>query len=104
MQSRIAHLKRVGLVVVQSGQVPEYRISPDPAKLLVTGVTISDILTAVQKTNLIDSPGLLEQNHQLVLGLVSGQVHSPEELAQVAVKTTTGGTPVRIGDVASVAP
>src|SRR5438270_4517526 len=104
IQPRIAHLNGVGLVVVQGGQVPEYRIAPDPAKMLVTGVTITDILNAVQKTNLIDSPGLLEQNHQLVLGLVSGQVHSPEELAQVAIKTTPAGVPVRIGDVGSVSP
>jgi multidrug efflux pump subunit AcrB len=63
---------------------------------------VSDILAAVAKSNTIDSPGLFQQNHQLVLGLVSGQVHSPEELSQVAIKTTTAGVPVRIGDVATV--
>ncbi|MBV9670737.1 MAG: efflux RND transporter permease subunit [Acidobacteriales bacterium] len=104
IQPRISHLNGVGTVVVQGGQVPEYRISPDPAKLLATGVTISDILNAVQKTNLIDSPGLIEENHQLVLGLVSGQVHSAEELAKVAIKTTQAGIPVRIEDVATVGP
>lgn len=102
IQPRIAHLNGVATVVVQGGQVPEYRISPDPARLLITGVTVQDILDAVARTNLIDSPGLLQQSHQLVLGLVSGQVHSAEELANVVVKTTPAGVPVHIGDLGKV--
>jgi multidrug efflux pump subunit AcrB len=65
---------------------------------------VSDILDAVRRTNLIDSPGLLERNHQLYLGLVSGQVRTPEEIANAVIKSTPAGIPVRIGDVASVAP
>ncbi|MEO8726390.1 MAG: efflux RND transporter permease subunit [Acidobacteriaceae bacterium] len=104
IKPRISHLIGVGLVTVQGGQVPEYRISPDPAKLLISGVTVPDLLAAVQRTNLIDSPGLFQQNHQLMLGLISGQVHSPQELAQVAVKTTAAGVPVKVGDIAQVSP
>jgi len=92
----------VATVVVQGGQEPEFQITPDPAKLLEASVTVTDILNAVKATNLIESPGLFERNHQLVLGLVSGQARSQEELAQVVVKSTQAGIPVRIGDVASV--
>ncbi len=53
---------------------------------------------------MIDSPGLIENNHELSLTLVSGQTHTPEEIANIVVKTTNGGVPIRIGDVASVAP
>ena len=49
----------------------------------------------MKRTNLIDSPGLFERNHQLVLGLVSGQVQTPEQIAAVVVKTTAAGIPVR---------
>ena len=47
-------------------------MTPDPARLLASGITVSDILEAIRKTNLIDSPGLIENEHKLVLGLVSG--------------------------------
>src|SRR5207237_10737092 len=77
---------------------------PDSAKLLTAGATVTDILDAMKRTNLIDSPGLFEQNHQLVLGLISGQVRTPAEIAAVTIKTTQTGIPVRIGDVASVVP
>src|SRR5262249_51149093 len=89
-------------VTVQGGQEPEYHVIADPEKLLRASVTITDLLNAVKATDVIDSPGLLERNHQLVLGLVSGQVHSAEELANVVVKLTNSGIPVRLGDVATV--
>ena len=104
MKPRLNRLDGVSTVVVQGGQEPEFHITPDPAKLLTAGVTVTDILDAVRRTNLIDSPGLLERNHQLVLGLVSGQVRTPEEIANAVIKTTPAGIPVRIGDVATVAP
>ncbi|MHB1023843.1 MAG: efflux RND transporter permease subunit, partial [Acidobacteriaceae bacterium] len=97
-------LPGVSTVTVQGGKVPEFHIIPSPAKLQETDVTVTDILNAVQQTNLIDSPGLYESNHQLILGLVGGQVHNAEQLSQIVVKTTAAGIPIRIGDVAEVSP
>ena len=102
IKPRLNRLNGVATVVVQGGQQPEFQISPNAAKLLTTGVTVQDILEAVRRTNLIDSPGLLERNHQLELTLVNGQVRSPEEIGQVVIKNTPAGIPVRVGDVATV--
>jgi len=104
MKPRLNRLDGVSTVIVQGGQEPEFQITPDPAKLLTASVTVSDILDTVRRTNLIDSPGLLERNHQLYLSLVNGQVRTPEEIANAVIKNTATGIPVRIGDVASVAP
>ncbi|PYX66188.1 MAG: AcrB/AcrD/AcrF family protein [Acidobacteria bacterium] len=104
MKPRLNRLDGVSTVVVQGGQEPEFHITPEPAKLLAAGVTVTDILDAVRRTNLIDSPGLLEQNHQLFLGLINAQVRTPEEIANTVIKTTPTGIPVRVGDVATVAP
>jgi CzcA family heavy metal efflux pump len=94
----------VASVVVQGGQEPEFQIQPDPEKLVESQITVPNILDGISKSNLIDSPGLLQQNHQLVLGLVSGQVHSPAEIGGIVVKTTNSGSPIRIRDVATVSP
>ena len=104
MKPRLNRLEGVSTVIVQGGQEPEFQIIPDPAKLLSASVTVSDILDAVRRTNLIDSPGLLERNHELYLALVNGQVKTPEEIANAVIKNTPAGIPVRIGDVAAVAP
>ncbi|HEY6127227.1 MAG TPA: efflux RND transporter permease subunit [Candidatus Acidoferrum sp.] len=103
IKPRLNRLDGVASVLIQGGRVPEYQITPDPARLVSAGVTVADILDAVRKTNLIDSPGLFESNHQLVLGLVSGQVHSPDELGQIVVKTSSTGVPIRVRDVGAVA-
>ena len=102
LKPRLNRLDGVSTVVVQGGQEPEFQIKPDPAKLLAANVTVQDILNTVQTTNLIDSPGLLERNHELYLALVNGQVKTPDEIASTVIKNTPAGIPVRIGDVATV--
>src|SRR5256885_1485480 len=104
LKPRLNRLNGIATAMVQGGQQPEFQIEPDPTKLLSAGVTVTDMLDAVKRTNLIDSPGLFERNHQLVLGLISGQVRTPEQLAAVVVKITPGGAPVRIGDLGKVVP
>src|SRR5579883_2921322 len=92
IKPRLNRLPGVSTVIVQGGQVPEYQVQPDPGKLVQT------------RTNMIDSPGLIEAQHQLILSLVSGQTKTPQEISNIVVKTTPNNTPVRIGDLASVTP
>jgi CzcA family heavy metal efflux pump len=92
----------VSTVTVQGGKVPEFHVVPNLARMQIAGVTVLDLVNAVQASNIIDSPGLYEANHQLILGLVGSQAHTADELGQLVVKTTAGGTPVRIADVADV--
>jgi CzcA family heavy metal efflux pump len=92
----------VSTVIVQGGQVPEFHVVPNLALLSASGVTITDLINAIQASNIVDSPGLYEANHQLILGLVGAQVHDAEQLRQLVVKTTPAGAPVRVADVATV--
>jgi CzcA family heavy metal efflux pump len=102
MKPRLNRLSGVSTVVVQGGQEPEFEIEPDPAKMLQTSITVPGLLDAVRRSNMIDSPGLVETNHQLVLSLVSGQVHDAAGVANIVVKTTPAGIPIRIGDLGTV--
>jgi CzcA family heavy metal efflux pump len=92
----------VSTITVQGGKVPEFHIVPDMARMQNAGVTILDLVNAVQASNIIDSPGLYEANHQLILGLVGAQAHDAEQLGHLVVKTTPAGVAVRITDVAAV--
>jgi CzcA family heavy metal efflux pump len=92
----------VSTVTVQGSQVPEFHVIPDLALLQLSGVTIPDLVNAIQASNIVDSPGLYEANHQLILSLVGAQVHDAEQLRQLVVKTTAAGAPVHVGDVARV--
>ena len=94
----------VSTVTIQGGEIPEFHVVPNMARMQAAGVTILDLTSAIQTANIIDSPGLYEQDHQLVLALVGAQAHDIDSLKQLAVKTTVGGAPVQVGDVAAVAP
>jgi CzcA family heavy metal efflux pump len=102
IKPRLNRVNGVSLVVLQGGQVPEFHIEPDPAKMLEAQMTVPGILDAVARSNLIDSPGLVENNHTLSLALVSGQARTPEEIADIVLKTTPAGLPIRVGDLAEV--
>ena len=71
----------VSTVTVQGGQVPEFAVVPNLALLQATGVTITDLVNAIQASNIVESPGLYEANHQLILGLVGAQVHDADGAA-----------------------
>src|ERR1035441_1840677 len=104
IKPRLNRQTGVSSVVLQGGQVPEFEVQPDPAKLVQAGITIPNILDAITRSNMIDSPGLIEANHELVLSLVSGQTKTPEEIGNIVIRTTPAGAPIRIADVAQVHP
>jgi multidrug efflux pump subunit AcrB len=104
MKPRLASLPGVGTVLIQGGQVPEFQIAPDPAKLQVAGVSVSDLLAAVERSNIIQSPGLMERDHQLYLGLITGQAHNAQEIGRIFIKNSPNGNPIYVSDVATVTP
>src|SRR5262245_50498721 len=86
IKPRLNRLSGVAMVVVQGGRQPEFHVTVNPAKMLRTQVSVNDILAAVNRTNIIGSPGLMSRNHQLFLGLVNGQVHNVEEIGSIVIK------------------
>jgi len=101
IKPRLNRLSGVAMVQVQGGQEPEFHVTVDPAKMLRAQVSVNDVLTAINRTNVIDSPGLMTRSHQLFLGLVNGQVHGPEEIGGIVIKNAKD-VPVRVADVATV--
>ncbi|HEX4311606.1 MAG TPA: efflux RND transporter permease subunit [Acidobacteriaceae bacterium] len=95
-------LDGVSTVTVQGGQKPEFHVIPNTAKLISAQLTISDLVNAIQQTNLIQSPGLYEANHQLILSLVGDQASNLQQLAAISIKATPAGVPVHLADVAQV--
>ena len=94
----------VSTVTVQGGQVPEFHIVPNLARLQAANITLLELVNAVQESNIIDSPGLYEANHQLILALIGAQAHSAAELSNLVVKTSSSGVPIRVADIATVEP
>jgi CzcA family heavy metal efflux pump len=103
IKPRLNSLSGVASVLVQGGQRPEFHVVVDPARMLRAKTSIADILGAINRTNIIDSPGLLSRNHQLFLGLVTAQARSLEDIGEVVIKHANN-VPVRVQDVGDVTP
>ena len=101
IRPRLARLAGVAEVAVAGGQTREYHVTVDPARLNSHGVSLQQVVDAVRNANVIESPGLIEENHQLELTLVSGQARKPDELNAIVV-ATINSAPVTVADVATV--
>lgn len=101
VRPRLARLAGVAAVNVAGGQVREYQAVIDPQRLAARGVSIQQVVDAVKNSNIIASPGLIEENHQLELALVSGQALTFDELNSIVV-ANVNNAPVKLEDVATV--
>jgi CzcA family heavy metal efflux pump len=103
IKPRLNALPGVASVLIQGGQRPEFHVVVDPARMLRAKTSIGDIVTTINRTNLVDSPGLMARNHQLYLALVSGLASAPDQLGEMVIKHVNN-VPVRVSDVGNVTP
>jgi CzcA family heavy metal efflux pump len=103
IKPRLNALPGVASVLIQGGQRPEFHVTVDPAQMLRAKTSIADILSAINRSNIVDSPGLLNRNHQLFLGLLDAQAHSVDDVGNIVIKHVNG-VPIRVRDVGTVAP
>lgn len=89
-------------VDVVGGEMPEYHVIVDPLKLRAAHLALSDVATALRRSNMIASAGLLAHDYRLYLATVDGRVRSLAAIGKVVIAYRTGH-PVRVEDVAHVA-
>src|SRR5881394_4104891 len=101
VRPQLARLPGVAVVGVAGGKAREFHVTIDPDRLTAHNVSAQQVADAIKNSNIIVSPGLIEENHQLELALISGQATKPEELNGIVV-ATVNNAPVTVADVATV--
>lgn len=101
IRPRLLALKGVASVAVIGGDVKEYQILLDPAKMRQYGVSLGEVIEATDGMNQNSSGGALEEfgNQYLIRGMLT--TGSTEDIALGLVKTVDG-TPILLRDIASV--
>jgi CzcA family heavy metal efflux pump len=102
VRPQLARLPGVAIVGVAGGKTREFHVTIDPDRLTAHNVSTQQVVDAIRNSNIIVSPGLIEENHQLELALISGQAKRPDELNDIVV-ATVNNAPVRVADVATIA-
>ena len=83
------------------GYAKEYQISPIPERLASLGVTLQDIVTALDRNNGNVGAGYIEKRGEQYLVRAPGQVKTLEDIGNV-ILSSAGGVPIRVRDVADV--
>ncbi|MFJ5254371.1 CusA/CzcA family heavy metal efflux RND transporter [Pseudomonas sp. NPDC088414] len=83
------------------GFAKEYQIAPDPKRLAAYKLTLTDLITALERNNANVGAGYIERSGEQLLIRAPGQVASTEDIANI-VMANVDGTPIRVKNVASV--
>ena len=83
------------------GYVKQYEVAINTDQLNASGVSVSEVLEALQRNNANTGGSYIEQNSNQYYIRGIGVVKNLEDVANITVKTVDG-TPVKVGDVAKV--
>jgi CzcA family heavy metal efflux pump len=101
VKNRLLAVPGVTQIVVFGGDVRQYQVLVDPAKLRAFNVSLKEVTEATQKAN-VNAPGgfLINPDQELLVREV-GRIESIDELKESAI-TARNGTPILLGQVADV--
>jgi len=102
VRRRLLALPGVAQVIPLGGEVKQYQVLVDPARLAAYGVTLHDVLAAAASSNLNASGGVFQDRGQEYLIRGTGRVQTIEDI-RATVVAVKDGVPVTVGQVANVA-
>ncbi|MDE0926389.1 MAG: efflux RND transporter permease subunit [Methylophilaceae bacterium] len=88
-------------VNVFGGEVRQYQVQIDPAKLLQYQLNINDVVDAAKKSTGVSGAGYIQNSNQRIIVNTQGQATTPETLAKATLKYINGRT-IHIGDIGRV--
>jgi CzcA family heavy metal efflux pump len=88
-------------VNVFGGEVKQWQVQADPARLNRYGLTLTDVLNAARRATGVRGAGYIENANQRIVLATEGQAGDPRELDRAPV-TVRNGQVIALGDVARV--
>ena len=83
------------------GYEKQYQIAPNPERLSAYGLSMADVVTALERNNTNVGAGYIERSGEQYLIRAPGQARGVEDLRNT-ILANSSGTPVRVRDVAEV--
>ncbi len=92
----VSSVRRVGLAD------PEVRILVDPVRARAHGVTLTDVIAAIQNRNVSSTGGLLESAEDRRQVVMWSRFHQPTDVGETIVRFNPESGPLRIRDIARI--
>jgi cobalt-zinc-cadmium resistance protein CzcA len=93
-----------GVVEVNAfgGMVRQVQVTVSPEKLAAYGLTLRDVVEAVEASSGVASGGFLEKGDEQYILRGIGQAAGPDDVRRTVLRAGAGGIPVTVGDVADI--
>jgi CzcA family heavy metal efflux pump len=101
LRPRLLATPGVSKVAVFGGEVRQFQILVDPAKLAAYGLGLGDVVAAARQAGNVRGAGVLDGAHQRIVVETEGQQVTPAALSR-SLLSARGGAVLRLGDVAQV--
>ncbi len=101
IKPQLRNVKGVTEINSIGGFAKEYQVAPSPEKLHAHGLTLADVVTALERNNENVGAGYIERRGEQYLIRAPGQVRTIEDIGNIVV-SNVAGVPIRIGDVGEV--
>lgn len=101
IKPRLRTVKGVTEVNSIGGFVKQFHVAPYPEKLISLGLTLQDVIAALERNNLNVGAGYIEKSGEQNLVRVPGQIANLQDIGEIILGSRQG-VPVRIKDVADV--
>jgi cobalt-zinc-cadmium resistance protein CzcA len=101
IRPQLRTLAGVADVNALGGFVRSFEVAPDNVAMSSRGVTLAELMTALESNLKNDGAGRLAEGDEVWVVRIEGAVKSLDDLAAIVVKKV-GGVPVRVADVAQV--
>ena len=101
IRPRLLAVPGIAQVATFGGEVKQYQVVADPAKLQDYGVTLTELMSGARRSNQNAGAGFFDTTQQTMVIQGDGRIHSLGDLESAVVKVSNN-VPVRIRDVAQV--
>ncbi|MEL0635294.1 multidrug efflux RND transporter permease subunit [Marinomonas sp. TI.3.20] len=98
---KLAQISGVGLVTLAGGHQPAIRIQANPKALAAHGLTLEDIYTLINNSNVNGSKGGFDSKYHSISIDANDQLENADQYANLILKYENGA-PLRLKDVAMV--
>jgi len=101
IKPQLRMVKGVTEINTLGGYVKQFHVTPYPEKMIAFGLSLIDLVTALESNNLNVGAGYIERSGEQYLIRVPGQVADLEEIGNIILGSRQG-TPIRVKDVADI--
>lgn len=101
IKPQLRNVSGVNEINTIGGYVKQYQVAPSAEKLTARGLSVDDLVTALENNNANMGAGFIEKSGEQYLIRVPGQVKDIPDISNIVV-SAKDGVPIRVSDVADV--